>query len=114
MRDLLSGFFANKLGFQVLATGSNGIHAVALYKQHRPDLITLDITMPVKDGKDALKEILEVHPEARVLLITALVGSPVVECLKLGAADYVEKPLELDNPLFVEEFTAIVDQAMSS
>lgn len=113
MTDLLSAFFADKLGFRVLATGCNGNQAVALYERHRPDLLTIDLTMPVKDGKAALMEILSAHPEARVLLITSQVGSQVVECLKLGASGYVEKPLQLDDPEFVEEFIATVNGALS-
>jgi two-component system chemotaxis response regulator CheY len=110
--DLLGGFFEDKMGFRVAATGTNGIQAVALYKQHRPDLLTLDLTMPVKDGKTALKEILAEHPEARILMITSLMGPPIVECLKLGAAGYVEKPIQFDNPQFMEEFMATVNRAL--
>ena len=113
MADLLGGFFKDKLGFRVLATGGNGVQAVALYRQHRPDLITMDLTMPVKDGKDALKEILAEFPAARVLMITSQLGPTIIECLKLGAAGYVEKPLQLDDPQFVEEFAATVAGALS-
>ncbi len=109
--DMLSGVFTDKLGFRVVATGTNGIQAVALYKQHRPNLMTIDFTMPVKDGKAALKEILAEHPEAHILIVTSQMGPQIVECLKLGAAGYVEKPLEFDNPQYVEEFTAIVNGA---
>lgn len=114
MADLLGGFFRDNLGFRVLATGNNGIQAVAMYKQHRPDLITMDLTMPVKDGKEALKEIRAEFPEARVLMITSQIGPPVVECLKLGASGYVEKPLQLDDPRFVEEFSATVAGALQA
>ena len=113
MADLLSGFFEDKLGFRVLATGTNGIQAVALYKQHRPDLISIDLTMPVKDGKTALKEILAEHPEARILMVTSQMGPQIVECLKLGAVGSVEKPLQFDSRQFVEEFTTIVRNAVS-
>jgi two-component system chemotaxis response regulator CheY len=113
MAGLLSAFFEDKLGFRVLATGGNGIQAVALYKQHQPDLITIDLTMPVKDGKTALKEILAEHPEARILMVTSQMGPQIVECLKSGAAGYVEKPLQLEDPQFVEEFIATVRTAIS-
>lgn len=113
MADLLSGFFEDKLGFRVVATGRNGIQAIALYKQHRPDLMTVDLTMPVKDGKTALLEILAEHPEARILMVTSRVGPQIVECLKMGAAGYVEKPLQFENPRFVEELLATVRSAIS-
>lgn len=113
MADLLGGLFEDKLGFRVAATGTNGMHAVALFKKHRPDLITMDLTMPVKDGKSALKEILADYPGARILMVTSQMGPQIVECLKLGAAGYVEKPLQFDNPRFVEEFASIVADAVA-
>jgi two-component system chemotaxis response regulator CheY len=113
MADLLGAFFEDKLGFRVLATGTNGMHAISLFKQHRPDLLTMDLVMPIKDGKTALQEILAEHPEARILMITSQMGPPIVECLKLGAAGYVEKPLQFEDPRFVEEFSATVAGALS-
>lgn len=113
MGDLLSAFFVDNLGYSVVASGTNGVHAISLYKQHRPDLLTMDLTMPIKDGKTALKEILSEHPEARILMITSQVGPQIVECLKLGAVGYVEKPLQFDNPKFVEEFNATLARALS-
>jgi two-component system chemotaxis response regulator CheY len=113
MADLLGAFFEDRLGFRVLATGTNGMQAVSLFRQHRPDLITMDLVMPIKDGKTALQEILAEHPEARILMITSQMGPPIVECLKLGAAGYVEKPLQFDDPRFVEEFSATVACALS-
>lgn len=113
MADLLGGFFEDQLGFRVLATGTNGIQAVSLYKQHRPDLMTIDFTMPVKDGKTALKEILAEHPEARILMVTSQMGQQIIDCLKLGAAGYVEKPLRFDSPQFVEDFIATVKAAVA-
>jgi two-component system chemotaxis response regulator CheY len=113
MADLLGAFFEDKLGFRVLATGTNGMQAVSLFKQHRPDLLTMDLVMPIKDGKTALQEILAEHPEARILMITSQMGPPIVECLKLGAAGYVEKPLQFDDARFVEDFSATVAHALS-
>lgn len=113
MADMLGAFFEDRLGFRVAATGINGIQAVELYARHRPDLLTIDLTMPVKDGKTALKEILAAHPEARILMITAQIGPQIAECLKLGAAGYVEKPLRLDDAGFVKEFSDAVAGALS-
>lgn len=110
--DLLRDFFAQTLEFSVLGTGSNGMQAVTLYRQHRPDLLTMDLTMPVKDGRTALREILAEFPEARVLIISSQVGSPMLECMKIGAAGYVEKPLRLDDEEFVVDFKAAVDEAL--
>lgn len=109
--DLLKEFFASKLEFNVLDTGANGVQAVSLYRRHRPDLLTMDLTMPVKDGKTALREILAEFPGARVLVISSQVGPTMLECLKLGAAGYIEKPLRLDEEEFVSDFEATVEDA---
>ena len=110
--ELLGDFFAQQLGFQVAATGSNGMHAVSLYRKHHPDLITLDLTMPVKDGKTAIREILAEFPRARILVISSQVGPPMLECMRIGAAGYVEKPLRLDDEEFIADFKSAVDDAM--
>lgn len=113
MAALLEIFFTEKMGLRVLAMGNNGVQAVSLFKQHRPDLMTMDITMPVKDGKTALMEILAEYPEAKILMITSQLGPTIVECLKIGAAGYIEKPLMLENEEFVREFTEAVNTALS-
>jgi two-component system chemotaxis response regulator CheY len=106
--DMLGDFFEDQLGFRVVAKGTNGFQAVALYRQHRPDLITVDLTMPIKDGKAALKEILADDPRARILMVTSQLGPQIGECLKLGAVGYVEKPLRFDDPEFAREFEAAI------
>ncbi len=113
MIEMLGGFFEDKLGFHVAASGSNGFQAVSLYRQHRPDLITIDLTMPVKDGKAAMKEILAEDPGARILMVTSQMGPQIMECLKLGAAGYVEKPLRFEDPEFIGDFSSIVEKAMA-
>ena len=111
--DLLSTFFSEQLDFQVLATGNNGMAAVSLYKEHKPDLMTMDLTMPVKDGKTALQEILKEFPDARILMISSQLGPSIVECLKIGASGYIEKPLQLSSEEFVQEFQETVSRALA-
>lgn len=112
---MLQDFFqGGQIGeYEVVATGSNGDQAVDLYRSHRPDLLTLDITMPVKDGKTALAEILREDPSARVLIISALAGSSVLECIKLGAKGYVEKPLQLGDEDFRKDFMQTLEEAFA-
>lgn len=100
----LQDFFQDSLDYDVLATGSNGMQAVELYREHKPDLITLDITMPIKDGKDALAEIMAEFPGARAMIISAVTGSTILSCIKLGAKGYVEKPLRFDDEDFQKDF----------
>ncbi|HLV33305.1 MAG TPA: response regulator [Chitinispirillaceae bacterium] len=97
-------FFEKQLNFQVVATGNDGNDAVELYKKYKPDLITLDITMPNKDGIEALREILSINPEANVLMISAVRGSAMLECMNEGAKGYVEKPLKFNDSEFVKDF----------
>jgi two-component system chemotaxis response regulator CheY len=97
-------FFENQLGFKVVATGNDGNEAVELYKKYKPDLITLDITMPNRDGMDALKEILNEFPDANILMISAVRGSAMLECMNGGAKGYIEKPLKFADSEFVTDF----------
>lgn len=97
-------FFEKQLNFQVVATGNDGNDAVELYKKYKPDLITLDITMPNKDGIEALREILSTNPDANVLMISAVRGSAMLECMDEGAKGYVEKPLKFNDSEFVKDF----------
>ena len=106
-------FFDKQLGFQVLAAGNDGNEAIDLYKQHKPDLITLDITMPNKDGMEALKEIIKEFPNANVLMISAVRGSAMLECMNAGAKGYIEKPLKFGNTEFVTDFKETVNEIFS-
>jgi two-component system chemotaxis response regulator CheY len=63
-----------------------------LYQQHRPEIVLLDITMPNRDGRDALREILKIDPQAHVVMLSALAMPEVVEdCIKIGARAFVNK-----------------------
>lgn len=103
-------FFEKQLGLKVLGTGNDGNEAVELYKKLKPDLITLDITMPNKDGVDALKEIIKEFPDANIMMISAVRGSSMLECMSAGAKGYVEKPLKFADAEFVNDFKDTVNQ----
>lgn len=84
-------------GFDVLEA-ENGEEAVKAYKEAKPDAVLMDITMPEKDGLEALKEIRESDPKARVIMLTALgQESMVVQAVQAGARDYVVKPFDPDR-----------------
>lgn len=108
----IAGFFSSRLGYEVLATGFDGNQAIELYREHRPDLITLDITMPNKDGKEAILDIIAVDPNARILMISAVKGPSMLECMKRGARGYIEKPLKFNNEEFIEDFQTTLDEIM--
>jgi two-component system, chemotaxis family, chemotaxis protein CheY len=87
-------------GHEVVGEAGNGAEAVARYQELRPDVMTLDITMPEKDGITALQEIIAVDPDAKVIMCSALgQESKVLESIKLGAKDFVVKPFQADRVL---------------
>ena len=94
MRKMVSDALV-KGGHEVVGEAGNGNEAVARYQELRPEVTTLDITMPEKDGLTALKEIIELDPSAKVIMCSALgQESKVLESIKLGARDFVVKPFQ--------------------
>jgi two-component system, chemotaxis family, chemotaxis protein CheY len=87
-------------GHEVVGEAANGNQAVDSFQQLRPELITLDITMPEKDGLAALAEIMAIDPAAKVIMCSALgQESKVLESIKLGAKDFVVKPFQAGRVL---------------
>jgi two-component system, chemotaxis family, chemotaxis protein CheY len=103
-------FFEKNIGYQVVATGNDGDEAVDLYRKHKPDLITLDISMPNKDGQQAIKDIFAEFPKANILMISAVRGDAMLECMKMGAKGYIEKPLKFNDAEFVKDFQETVEE----
>jgi len=108
----LSDFFEKTIGFEVVGKGYNGNEAVELYRTFKPDLATIDLQMPEKDGKTALKEILAEFPNARILVVSAVRGNTMLECLDIGAKAYIEKPLRFTNKHYIVDFKESVREAM--
>jgi two-component system chemotaxis response regulator CheY len=99
MRKVLGDALA-KGGHEVVGEAANGVEAVARYQELHPDVTTLDITMPEKDGLEALREILAADPSARVVMCSALgQEGKVLESIKSGARDFVVKPFQPDRVL---------------
>jgi two-component system chemotaxis response regulator CheY len=94
MRKMVSDALV-KGGHEVVGEAGNGVEAIAQFQELKPDLMTLDITMPEKDGLAALAEIVAADPSARVVMCSALgQESKVLEAIKLGAKDFVVKPFQ--------------------
>lgn len=110
----LKAFLTEEMGYDVVATGSDGVQALELYRDHKPDLITLDITMPRKDGQMALEEILEEFPDANVMMISAIRGPEMAKCLMAGAKAYMEKPLLFNDSRYVADFKASLEEVFSA
>ncbi len=97
---------------EVVAIGRDGNEGVALYKEYNPDLALLDITMPNKDGRDCLTEILAFDENARILVVSAVKDSDIImDCLKAGARGFVEKPLKFRDEAFCNSFKDAIEQA---
>ena len=89
---------ATRSGWLVAGEAGDGEEAVKLYRETRPDLVTLDIVMPGMDGVKALREIRSLDPEARVVMVTAVnQKEKLAECIGLGAMDFIIKPFDKDN-----------------
>ncbi len=81
-------------GYEVVEA-SNGEEAVARYEAERPDLVMMDITMPVMDGITAVREIRKRDPQAKIVMCSALgQQAMVLEAVKAGAKDFVVKPFQ--------------------
>ena len=87
-------------GHEVVGEAANGEEAVTRYAELLPDVVTMDITMPGKDGIAALKEIIAADPAARIVMCSALgQETKVIESIRSGAKDFVVKPFEQQRVL---------------
>lgn len=81
-------------GHEVVAEAENGQRAIEEYDAHRPDVVTMDITMPVMDGIEAVRIIKAQHPEAKILMCSAMgQQGMVMDAVKVGAKGFLVKPL---------------------
>ena len=87
-------------GFEVLDEAANGEEGYLKYKQLQPDIVTMDITMPVMDGIESLTLIKKANPESKVIMITAAgQKEKMVEALKRGADEFITKPFDENEVL---------------
>lgn len=95
-------------GHNVVAEVSNGESAYREYEKYTPDIVTMDITMPILDGIDALKKILKYYPDANIIMVSALdQKNMVLSAIQYGARHYIIKPFT------AEKVTTIVDEVLS-
>lgn len=92
IRTFIRGYLPEEGGYTSLEA-ANGLEAVEAYRKARPDLVFLDLTMPVMDGVTALARIMEMDPTARVVVVTADVQPKSVQrVLDMGAVKVLKKP----------------------
>ncbi len=84
--------------FETIEEAENGLIAVEKYKNLKPDIVLMDIVMPEKTGIEALKEIIEFDPDAKVIMCSALSQEGnLVKAIELGAKEYIIKPFKADR-----------------
>jgi len=87
-----------KNGYEVLGEAENGLVAVEMYKDLHPDIVTMDITMPEMTGLDALKEIIKVDPQAKIVMVSAMGQEAMVrDAIVSGAKGFIVKPFKEDG-----------------
>ncbi|HEX2853580.1 MAG TPA: response regulator [Opitutaceae bacterium] len=103
------GLILKQLGAPRLLEAPNGKEAVAIYEKENPDLVLLDINMPIMDGIETLKKLREIDPECIVVMLTSLASRSNIEnALALGATNYIRK----DTPK--EEIAKALSETITS
>ncbi|WP_227767194.1 response regulator [Zhaonella formicivorans] len=93
IKDILT-----KHGYEVVGEAENGQKAVQLYKELKPDLVTMDITMPEMDGIAAVREIKKLDSGAKVIMCSAMGQQMMVmEAIQAGARDFIVKPFQQER-----------------
>jgi two-component system chemotaxis response regulator CheY len=101
MRDIIKDIFAAG-GYSVVGEAGNGVEAVEKYKELKPDLVTMDLVMPYRNGIDATREILRGDSRALVVMCSALgQETMVMEAIEAGAVDFIVKPPRAEDVLAV-------------
>ncbi len=103
MRSMIRDIFARG-PFVIAGEAENGVEAIRLYQELRPDLTTLDIVMPQMDGITALREIIRLDPAAKVVMCSALGQEALIaEAIEAGASDFIVKPFHPARVLTVAQ-----------
>lgn len=118
MRKVISDELNSQNGIDVVAKFRNGKELIDLYDKYKPDIITLDIEMPVMNGLETLKALKEKNIDCPVIMLSSLTSENSVhtmECLALGATDFIEKPTanmitngNIFKDALIQKITAIV------
>jgi two-component system, chemotaxis family, chemotaxis protein CheY len=108
MRNTLKEIFVSQ-GFEIAGEASNGVEAIEKHREIKPEITTMDIVMPFKNGIEATREILRESPGATIIVCSALgQESLVTEAIEAGAADFIVKPFK------AEKVVQVVKKALTS
>lgn len=106
VKKMIESFLA-PLGISIACTASNGREALEQFDQKKPDIVTMDITMPEMDGLTCLEEIIKRKPDTKVIVVSALKDRETgIQALKLGAKSFIVKPFTADQ--LRQEFSRVV------
>ena len=84
-----------KENYEIAGEAENGQQAVEMYQELKPDFVTMDITMPVMDGLEAIKEIKKIDPEANIIVCSAMGQQKmIIKAIEAGAKDFIVKPFK--------------------
>lgn len=97
LKDIIHGY-----GTPTFFEASNGQDSIDIYKKEKPDLVFLDIVMPVKDGNAAIREIIEFDNDADIIIVSSVgTQSQLKAAIEAGAKDFIQKPLNADQIMHV-------------
>jgi two-component system chemotaxis response regulator CheY len=99
--------YLTRSGYDDLVQAVDGEEAVLKYRETKPDITVMDITMPNKNGITALEEILKINKEAKIIMVSASGHEDmVIKAIKLGATDFIVKPFKIEK--FIEKITKVI------
>ena len=105
MRNLLREILEEE--FEIAGEAENGVEAVELYKEHDPDLVMMDIVMPIRDGIEATTEIKESDSSARIIMCTSIGQEEKMKAaVRAGADGYITKPFQ--KPSVMEAINDVI------
>ena len=108
MRAMLRDILVEK-SFEIVGEAANGVEAVEMFHELKPDLVTMDIVMPLKSGIEAAREIRKLDERAKIVMCSALGQENLVtEALEAGAADFLVKPFQ------AEEVVKVVNKVLAA
>ena len=98
VREGIVAVLGRQPDMEVVATGGTGVHAIELYRSHRPDVLVIDLQMPVMGGLEAIEAIRNEAPTARIIVLTMYHGDEdIYRAVAAGAAAYLLKEAILDD-----------------
>ena len=99
MRNMIKEIFSGA-EFEVVGEAANGVEAIEKYKELKPDVVTMDIVMPLKSGIEAVREIVANDASAKIVMCSALgQDSLIMEAIEAGAKDFIVKPFKAEKVL---------------